>query len=99
MEGCLELGGFRMAILLTATSLYVVASMPYPLAMWSVLGMPQNGHHDHKTLRQCNMDLFLWGYLMDKVYNTALPKVQDIRQVITREVIALRQVHFVREGF
>ena len=29
-----------------------IASIPYPLAMWSVLGMPQNGHHDHKTLRQ-----------------------------------------------
>ena len=28
-----------------------------------VLGMPQNGHHGHQTIRK-----FLWGYLKAKVY-------------------------------
>ena len=31
---------------------YVIASIPYSLATWSGLGMPQNGHHDHQTLRR-----------------------------------------------
>ena len=86
-----------MAIQLTAASLYVIDSIPYSLAMWSVLGMPQNGHHDHQTLRRWTF--FLWGYLMDKVYQTTPPHLHDLRQRITREVIALRHIHFIRKGF
>ena len=52
MEGFVELGGFRTAPQLTAISLYVIACMPYSLTMWSVLGMPENDHHGHQTLRQ-----------------------------------------------
>ena len=36
---------------------------------------------------------------MDKVCQTALPNLQDNRQRITREVIALRHVHFIRDVF
>ena len=96
MEGFLEPGGFRMAIQLTAASLYVIFSIPYPLAMWSVLGMPHNGHHGPDLTP---MDFFLSGYLMDKIYQTAPPNLQDLRQRITREVIVLDHVHFVREVF
>ena len=45
------------------------------------------------------MDIFLWGYLKHKVYQTVPPNVQDLRKRITREVIARRRVHLVRPSF
>ena len=67
MKEFTELGGFRMAIQLTAVSLYMIACMPYSLAMWSVLGMSHNCHHGHHAdLTQ--MDFFLWRYLKAEVY-------------------------------
>ena len=86
-----------MVIQLTAASLYVIASIPYSLAMWSVFGHATEWPPRSPDVTP--MDLFLWGYIMDKVYQPAPPNSQDLRQRITREVIALRHVHFVRDGF
>ena len=36
---------------------------------------------------------------MEKVYQTALPNLQDIRQRITREVIALSSCSLIRDVF
>ena len=45
------------------------------------------------------MDFFLWGYLKEKVYQTVPQNVQDLRQRIIRELIALRHVHLARPDF
>ena len=80
-----------MTILLTVTSLYVIASIPYPLAMWSVLGMPQNGHHVHKTLRQWAS--FSWIRYIKPHY--------QIYRTLGREsperLLPFRHVHFIRD--
>ena len=36
---------------------------------------------------------------MDKVYQTALPNLQDIRQRITERLLPFRHVHFIRDVF
>lgn len=45
------------------------------------------------------LDFFLWGYLKSKVYQTVPRNLNDLRQRITREVTALRRLHFVRRAF
>ena len=86
-----------MTILLTATSLYVIASIPYPLAMWSVLGMPHNGHHDHKTLCQ-------WAsFSGDTSWIRYIKPHYQIYRTVGREsperLLPFRHVHFIRDVF
>ena len=72
---------------LTAVSLYVIACMPYVMAMWSVLAT---------TVTRPYANGLLWGYLKAKVYQTVLQNLQDLGQRIT---VSLCRGYMVRPDF
>ena len=75
----------------------VIACVPYSLVMWSVLGMPQNGHHGHQTLRQCtsfsgNTSRLSYVKPYHKLYRTLGSESPEV-------IIALRRLRHVRTAF
>lgn len=45
------------------------------------------------------LDFFLWGYIKSKVYVTVPRNINDLRQRIIRELVALRRLRHVRASF